>query len=71
MVPLNSPLVCGLHWWANIQLMPIEENNVKANFSWPDMPEYTEQDLLELYHLNKKYCRRNMKYKFEFMRYLK
>ncbi len=71
-VPLNSPLVCGLHWWANLQLMLIEENNVKANFFWPDMAEYTKEDLLELYRLNRKYCRRNnRKYKFEFMRYLK
>ena len=37
-VPLNSPLVCGLHWEGNLQLLPLRENIVKSNKIWPDMP---------------------------------
>lgn len=37
-VPLNSPLVCGLHCWANLQLLSPSENCSKGNHHWPDMP---------------------------------
>lgn len=37
-VPLNSPLVCGLHCWANLQVLSPSENCSKGNFHWPDMP---------------------------------
>jgi hypothetical protein len=37
-VPLNSPLVCGLHCWANLQILSPSENCSKGNFHWPDMP---------------------------------
>jgi len=38
-VPLISPLVCGLHCEANLQVIPGSANSVKGNRWWPDMPE--------------------------------
>lgn len=37
-VPLQSPLVCGLHVHDNLQLLPPAENTGKRNRYWPDMP---------------------------------
>lgn len=37
-VPLQSPLVCGLHTWRNIAVIPGVENIRKSNRYWPDMP---------------------------------
>lgn len=37
-VPLQSDLVCGLHCWANLQLLACEDNAAKGNRYWPDMP---------------------------------
>jgi hypothetical protein len=37
-VPLVSPIVCGLHWEGNLQYLPSAENQSKRNFHWPDMP---------------------------------
>ncbi len=37
-VPLNSPLVCGLHVPNNLQVVPSRENRAKGNKFWPDMP---------------------------------
>lgn len=37
-VPLNSKVVCGLHCWANIQLLSPELNRSKGNRDWPDSP---------------------------------
>ena len=37
-VPLQSTLVCGLHCWANLQLLPEDINKSKSNREWPDMP---------------------------------
>lgn len=37
-VPLNSPLVCGLHVESNLQIIPASENVLKRNLVWPDMP---------------------------------
>lgn len=38
-VPLQSPIVCGLHCEANLQILPGHENESKRNFWWPDMPD--------------------------------
>lgn len=37
-VPLLSPLVCGLHWEGNLQVLPAIDNKSKGNRRWPDMP---------------------------------
>lgn len=37
-VPLNSPLVCGLHVEHNLRVIPASENVLKRNLVWPDMP---------------------------------
>jgi hypothetical protein len=37
-VPINHPLVCGLHVWANLQLLAPKINRSKGNRTWPDMP---------------------------------
>ena len=37
-VPLNSPLVCGLHVEHNLQIIPRFENQAKSNIYWPGMP---------------------------------
>ncbi len=37
-VPINSPLVCGLHVESNLQVLPARENVLKRNLYWPDMP---------------------------------
>jgi DNA-directed RNA polymerase subunit RPC12/RpoP len=37
-VPLNSPLVCGLHCEANLDAVPGRVNLSKKNRFWPDMP---------------------------------
>lgn len=37
-VPLQSPIVCGLHWEGNMQVLPLEKNRAKSNRHWPDMP---------------------------------
>lgn len=37
-VPLQSPLVCGLHVHNNLRVVPWMENTKKANRFWPDMP---------------------------------
>ena len=37
-VPLNSPLVCGLHVENNLQVIPEIHNLRKHNRYWPDMP---------------------------------
>ena len=37
-VPLQSPIVCGLHCESNLQLLSRTENVTKGNRHWPDMP---------------------------------
>ena len=37
-VPIKSPLVCGLHWEGNLQILPGTDNIRKGNRHWPDMP---------------------------------
>lgn len=38
-VPLQSPLVCGLHTETNLQVIPSKSNLSKHNKWWPNMPE--------------------------------
>ena len=38
-VPLNSPVVCGLHWHQNLEVLPWFANISKSNQFWPDMPQ--------------------------------
>lgn len=40
-VPLNHPLVCGLHAHTNLRVISARENRIKSNRYWPDMPEIT------------------------------
>jgi hypothetical protein len=37
-VPLQGETVCGLHCWANLQLLDSSLNSAKKNHFWPDMP---------------------------------
>lgn len=37
-VPLQSPLVCGLHWAGNLTIVTESLNKRKGNKFWPDMP---------------------------------
>lgn len=37
-VPLQSPLVCGLHTEFNLQVIPAFNNRSKSNRHWPNMP---------------------------------
>lgn len=37
-VPLISPVVCGLHWEGNLRIVSPAENTKKTNRHWPDMP---------------------------------
>lgn len=39
LVPLQSPLVCGLHVEHNLRVIPEAINARKGNRWWPDMPE--------------------------------
>lgn len=36
-VPLRHPLVCGLNVPWNLCVIPLEENRLKGNNTWPDM----------------------------------
>lgn len=36
-VPIEHPLVCGLHCASNLQVVPLADNIRKSNNWWPDM----------------------------------
>lgn len=36
-VPLQNPLVCGLHTHTNVEVITRRENSTKGNWLWPDM----------------------------------
>lgn len=36
-VPLQHPLVCGLHWHCNMRVVLLDDNLRKGNAWWPDM----------------------------------
>jgi hypothetical protein len=48
-VPLNHPLVCGLHNEFNLEVVSTDYNQYKKDRFWPDMPSYTSKDWEELY----------------------
>jgi hypothetical protein len=37
LVPIEHPLVCGLHCASNLQVVPLLDNIRKSNNWWPDM----------------------------------
>lgn len=37
-VPIQSDLVCGLHYEVNLQYLTKQDNRSKSNYHWPDMP---------------------------------
>lgn len=38
-VPLQSPLACGLHTHTNLEVVRHRRNRLKSNWLWPDMPD--------------------------------
>lgn len=38
-VPIKSKIVCGLHAYTNIAVIPRKHNKAKSNRIWPNMPE--------------------------------
>ena len=49
-VPLNHPLVCGLHCEANLNPVPPYVNLSKSNFTWPDK-WFEQMELIESEHV--------------------
>lgn len=49
LVPLQNPLVCGLHWHANMEVMPLAANMAKGNRTWPDAWEVQTELVLPSY----------------------
>lgn len=48
-VPINHPLVCGLHVEYNLQVVTREYNQYKSNRFWPNMPKYDDIDYESMY----------------------
>lgn len=46
LVPLQHPLVCGLHWHGNMEITELAHNMRKCNLYWPDMWE-TQVELFD------------------------
>jgi hypothetical protein len=53
-IPLVSPVVCGLHWEGNMQILSRRDNISKGNREWPDMSPMTPelQELIENFKQN-------------------
>ena len=47
-VPLKSPIVCGLHVEHNLQVITGPENTAKSNKRWPDMPQAASGNVFNL-----------------------
>ena len=55
-VPLRSKYVCGLHWEANLQVLPPFDNISKGNRFWPDQGGYVESTSIRVTSASSKNC---------------
>jgi hypothetical protein len=51
-VPLNSPIVCGLHWEQNLEYLSGPENLTKGNYHWPTMTAQEVREATKFYTLH-------------------
>lgn len=54
-VPLRSPMVCGLHCEHNLRIIPKSENCSKSNRTWPDMPVAVTPSVVHRYSCSSQY----------------
>jgi hypothetical protein len=48
-VPLNSPIVCGLHWEGNLTYLAGSQNISKGNRYWPTMTAEEVEEATQFY----------------------